>query len=306
MITRESLTQLYSPIYDEYMLEEYREDTQVHPQLFKAVMDSTKEYKVSSTGGFGDWVEVGEAESGDYEDQTQGYPKTYTPTKKVKKFQVSFEAVEQDEYAILSKSGSAKSFGKGARYNVEKACANVLNDGFADSGPDGTYFFSNSHPKNREETGTLYDNLLDGALSHDNLEAAELQIADNAYDPAGIPMFNNEDPVLVFSPALRGQVARLLGDRADLKPGTTNNDINRFAGRYRPLEWKMLGAAEGGSDTAWYIIYPEYGYMKIIWNYKPRFTAWIDDEDDVYKFKGAMMFAPGYDNYRAGFASTGA
>ncbi len=148
---------------------------------------------------------------------------------------------------------------------------------------------------------------MSGPFSHDNLELAETQIAANFFDMKGIPIECIEDPLLLYAPALRGAVKRVLDDRALERPGTTNRDINRFAGTYTPIEWRYLSAGGifGGSNTAWYIIFKVLGFMKVIWSQKPHFTSWVDEEVDAYKFKGRMLYAVGYDDWRMGFASTG-
>jgi len=304
-LTRAQVAQLYTPIYDEFMLATYAEETQVHPQIFKVIDDPTKEYKVDGLSGLGEWEDAEEGEGGGYEDPVLDYPKTYTQAKKWKKFQVSFEAVDQDEYALLKKEDDAHAMGRGSRAKVEKSCAAILYGGFDTDGPDGQKLWDSDHPKNREETGTTYDNLLSGAFSHDNLEAAETEIAANFFDLKGIPIEMIENPLLVHGTALRGAVARVLSERANERPGTTNRDINRFAGKYTPIEWRYLDAQLGGSDTAWFIIFKELGMLKVIWSARPHFTAWIDDDNEFYKFKGRMLLDCGVDNWRCGFASTG-
>lgn len=305
--SRNAVAQLYTPIYDVFMLAQFREHDQVHRQVFKEIMDPTKEYKVDDLSGLGIWESATELASGNYEDPVLGYPKTYTQGKFIKKFQASFESVDQDEYALLKKEGEAAAMGRGARARIETDTAYTLYNGFSDTGPDAVSLFSNSHPKNSDESGTTYDNLLSGAFSHDNLEAAETQINNNLFDLKGLPIEPSEDPILLYPPALRGAVKRVLSERAEERPGTTNRDINRFAGMYRPVEWRYLGSwnPSGGSQTAWYIIFPELGFFKIIWNQKPHFTSWVDEENDSYKFKGRMLYAQGYDNWRGAFAATG-
>jgi hypothetical protein len=130
-------------------------------------------------------------------------------------------------------------------------------------------------------------------------------MADNFKDPTGIPIPVPENALLVYPPALRGTVARLLSDRADLRPGTANNDINRFAGRYTPIEWRYLAADLGGSDTAWFIIFKFMNMLKIIWSAKPSFSSWIDEQLERYWFKGRMLFDCGAVDWRCGFGSTG-
>ena len=149
-LTRAQVAQLYTPIYDEFMLSVFKEDTQVHPQIFKVIDDSSKEYKVDSLSGIGEWVDANEGEGGGYETPVLGYPKTYTQAKKWKKFQVSFEAVDHDEYALLKKEGDAKSLGRGGRAKVERTTASELYSGFTTAGPDGQFLFDTDHPKNRE------------------------------------------------------------------------------------------------------------------------------------------------------------
>lgn len=305
--SRATVAELYTPIYDHFMMSTFAEEQQVCNQVYDVIQDSTKNYIVNDISGLGIWESSNEYASGNYEDPVLGYSKTYTPGKFIKKFQTSFEAVDQDEYALLKKEGDAKQMGAGARAKVELDAAQILINAFSVAGPDGQYGFDSDHPKNREETGTTYSNLLSGAFSHDNLEAAETQIAANFFDPKGIPIMPIEDPILLYPSALRGAVARVLSERAEERPGTTNRDINRFAGKYKPVEWRYLGAGGifGGSNTAWYIIYKSLGFMKLVWQQKPHFTSWIDEENDSYKFKGRMLYAVGYDNWRMGFGSTG-
>ena len=303
---RANVAQLYTPIYDKFMLEAYQAEPQKCNIIFDEIMDPTKEWKYDELSELGIWSSATEGASGGYEDPVLGYPKTITPVKVWQKFKVSFEAVDQDEYALVKQVGKAQSLGRGAVAHKEKSTANFLTDGFTTaSSPDGQYLWDTDHPKNREETGTTYDNLLTGAFSHDNLEAAETQITNNFIDMTGIPILPKADPILLYPPALRGAVERVLNDRALERPGTTERDINRFAGRYQPVEWRWLAAQFGGSDTAWFIIYPELGFLKLVANSKPHFTSWIDEETEYYHFKGRMLYDYGCCNWRCGFASTG-
>ena len=96
----------------------------------------------------------------------------------------------------------------------------------------------------------------------------------------------------------------MLDERAKEQPDTTERNINRFAGKYRPVEWRWLAAAFGGSATAWFIIYPELNFLKQVWSAKPHFTSWVDEDLEQYKFKGRMLYSFGLTKWRAMFAST--
>lgn len=308
---RNQLAQMYTPIYDKFMTDAMKQYAQVMPEVYEVITDQTKAYQVDDLSGLGMWDEVEEGEGGNYEDPVLGYPKTFTHIKFIKKFQVTFEAIDDDEYALLSKTGQAAQMGIGGVARQEQDAANVFSGGFSNAGPDGQYIFDTDHPKNREETGTLYSNLLSGAFSHDNLEAAETQITANMFTMAGIPIPINEDPILLHPPALRGAVARVLSERANERPGTTLRDINRFAKgkawswNYKPVEWIYLSAAMGGSNTAWYIVFKSLGYFKFVWRQKPHFTMWTDEENEFYLYKGRQRYSLGNSNWRGAFGSTG-
>lgn len=310
---RTRVIELYTPIYDEFLFDNYTEYEKKHEDAgFTTIEDKTLNYITDSLSGLGEWEDSNEFDDGAYADPVLGYPKTYTQTKQLKRFKVSFEAVDMDEQAILSKVGLAKSMGRGGAAKVERNTSATFNTGFSTAGPDGQYFFDTDHPKNADETGTQYSNLLSGAFSHDNLEAAETQISSNFIAEDGIPIMPNEDPILLYPPALRGPVARVLEERANLRPGVTTNDINRFSGprkmfNYKPVEWWWLGSGQGraGSNTAWYIVFKNLGFLKIIWSAKPHYTSWVDYSIEAYCFAGRMIYANGYDNWRAAFGSTG-
>lgn len=303
---RDTIAQLYTPIYDEFMLEGYSEATQISPSIYRQVMDSTKEWKWDILSALGEWVDANESAGGGYEDPTLGWPKTLTQAKFWKKFQVSFEAVDQDEYALLKKEESARSMGRGGRMKVEKDTASTLYNGFSTVGTDSQYLFDTDHPANRDATSTYRDNLLTGPLSHDNMELAESQIDDNFFDLAGVPCEPEGNPVVLVPPQIKGRCSRLFSERADLLPASVDRGaVNRFAGMYDWKAWRYLSKKLGGSDTAWYIIYPAMGMLVHVWSAKPHFTSWIDEDTEQYKFKGRMLYAQGAVDWRFGFASTG-
>ena len=313
MNVRDDHLALYTPIYDKFLLGTFAEYSQQCNEAFVPIEDTTKDYLVDDLSGLGSWSETEEAEAGETEDPVLGYPKTYTALKYTKTIQVSYEAVDDDEYALLKRDTQAAEMGTGSRDRVERLTSSVLSGGFAatTNSPDGQFLWDTDHPKNRDETGTTYSNLLSGAFSHDNLELAETQVTNNLFSMAGIPIPPTTEITLMHPPALRGVVARVLSERASERPGTANRDINRFVGAgtkytYKPVEWIYLSSALGGSDTAWYMIFKGFGYLKIIWRQRPHFASWKDDNLELYNFKGRMRVAAGADNWRCGFASTGA
>lgn len=312
MNLRDNNAQLYTPIYDKFMLSTFTEYPAQCYEGFQEISDDTKAYIVDDISGTGTWDETEEGVAGETEDPVLGYPRTYTPLKYTKTIQVSFESVDDDEYALSSKIPQAQQMGRGARDRLERLSAAVLINGLtsATNSPDGQFLFDTDHPKNRDETGTTYSNLLSGAFSHDSLEDAETQVSANLFDMTGIPLPPPPEITLFHPPALRGPVARVLSDRAEERPTTTQRDINRFVGKgttykYKPVEWIYLGTALGGSNTAWFLIFKSFGYFKVIMRQKPHYVQWVDNNADIYTYKGRMRTIAGCDNWRGGFASNG-
>lgn len=305
-MTRAGNLDFFTPIYDEFAMLKFNSGGEFHLPVFKEITDPTKDFITNNMSGLGSWEAADEDSDTGLDHFIVGYEKTNTQQKYRKYFYVSYEFNAQMEYAALRKKiVNAEALGMGGRTAVLKATAAKLYNGFSVAGADGYYTFYNSHPKNPEETGVTYDNLLSGAFSHDKLEAAEKQIADNHFDMDGDPINLTEKPVLLYAPALKGLVGRVLNERAGLRPGTDHNDVNLYAGSYTPIESPYLSAKMGGSDTAWYIIYPGTDMLKLVWAQKPQFASWIDNIKQRYYFDGWEHFLVSISDWRVGFASTG-
>ena len=307
-MTRNELLDLFTPIYDQFVQIAAEGVEKKHEMLFDVVVDTTKDWKYNAISGLGAWEEVDEDSDEGLDHFVIGYEGTITPRKYRKYFYVTFEVNDQMEYAALrSKIAKAKALGRGGAARDELLTANVLINGFSVAGSDGLYTFYDSHYKNPEETGTTYDNLLSGAFTHDNLETAEQQVSANFFDLDGLPMVAYAGkPHLVYGSSLRGPVARVLDARANERPGTTLRDINLYSGKYSPVEWTFLDAALGGSDTAWYIVYPDLANLKYVRNTAaPQYASWIDNLKHRYYFDGWQYSYSGVTDWRGLFGSTG-
>ena len=300
---RADVPNLYSIAYDVFMLQAFKEETLKMPMVFTVASDNSKEVKTHSLSALGIWDEHQEGAELQFEDPLELYEKTFTHLKYRKGFQVSWEALDDDEYALLKQQNTVKAMGRGARARVEKASADILNNCSTDTGPDGASLASASHPKNPLESTTYYSNLITTALSHDALEEMEQKVADNSYDSKGL-VIDIEPTILLVPPALKGIALRLCKERAGERPDTMNRDINIYAGKYQVVVWKQLSAANGGSDVYWYLIAKDMG-AKWFWRDKPHFYSWIDYKAENYMFSGRMRSIVGYDDWRWCWISNG-
>jgi len=307
-MTRNELLDLFTPIYDEFVMIAAKGVETQHPKVFDVVVDTTKDWKFNAISGLGAWDAAGEDSDDGLDHFVIGYEGTITPTKYRKYFYVTFEVNEQMEYAALkSKVTRATALGRGGAARLELLTAGILINGFSTACADALALFHNTHYKNPEETGITYDNLLASAFTHDALETAEAQVDANLFDLDGLPMVAYAGkPSLVFPPAIRGAVMRVLSDRADERPSTTLRDINLYSGKYTPVEWAYLGSKLGGSDTAWYIIYPELKNLKVVKNSEaPQYASWIDNLKQRYYFDGWLHADADATDWRGIFGSTG-
>ena len=307
-MTRNELLDLFTPIYDQFVQIAAQGVQMEHPKLFDVVIDPTKDWKFNAISGLGAWEAVDEDSDDGLDHFVIGYEGTITPAMYRKYFYVTFQVSEQMEYAALkSKITKAEALGKGGAARLEILTASLLINGFSTACADGLYLFYNTHYKNPEETGTTYDNLLSGAFSHDNLETAEAQISAEFFDLDGLPMAPTAGKAsIAFPPAIRGAVMRVLSDRADERPSTTLRDINLYNGKYTPVEWIYLGAELGGSDTAWYIIYPGVKNLKLVKNTEnPQYASWIENLKHRYYFDGWLYADADATDWRGLFGSTG-
>jgi len=308
-MTRAELLDLFTPIYDEFVMIAFGATEMKHPQIFDVIVDPTKDWKYNAISGLGAWEEADEDSDEGLDHFVIGYEGTITPRKYRKYFYVTYEVNDQMEYAALkARIVRAKALGRGGAARLELLGAAVLIGAFGTiTTGDGKYLCDDDHYKNPEETGTTYDNLLADAFSHDALETAEQQVDANFFDLDGLPMVTFAGkPNLIFPPALRGPVKRALSERADERPSTTLRDINVYAGKYDPIEWPWLAKAVGGSDTAWYINYPALGNLKMIKNTNtPQYASWLDNLKHRYYFDGWMYAYPGTSDWRGLFGSTG-
>lgn len=291
---RSNLDVLVTPGLDEVLLGAYDGGEKVHPKIFKIMSDKSKEVTVDSISVLSDWDDLNEGEAVTQEDPVQGYDKTFTHDKKGKALKITFEAYEDDEYAVLKKEHTAKIMGRGAVTKVEGACANIFNTHTSGTGPDSVALVDGSHPKNDLETGTTYDNELTSgsALAHDTVEDMEILQAANMRDMKGNIIARPKKRICLVPPALEGTADRIFNERALDRPSEVVRDINRYAGKYEVICWDYLTT----STTSWWVIFPEFDALRLYWRRKPHFRHYIDEDNESYVWKGTMRYSVGWTN----------
>ncbi len=192
--------------------------------------------------------------------------KTYTTTVAYNNYgdgvQVTKNQIEDRDFS--SQLDEMKDLSIAANFSQDESGMQLFNGGFATTSKvngynmnfygDGVPTFSTVHPtvvpggstqSNASSTGV--------AFSHDALETAKVSLVEQQTDD-GLPLALMGKFTVVVPPALEREAREEIGSTLD--PETANNAINVHRGTVDMVTSTFLGAANGGSDTAWFMIIP--------------------------------------------------
>lgn len=248
-----------------------------------------------------------------YQDPTGTQQLQYIHEEYASGFTVERKLVRDEMYNQIGKMSSK--LGVAARATIETIAATVLNQAFTVNGFDGKPLISTTHLALDGKTtinnrlSTAYGaTAADSALSDKSLKAALIQASDQRND-AGI-LIQCKPRVLVVPPALEYVANTILGSSNLSATGTGSgmtNDKNTLPGlRVQVMDY--ISAANGGSNTQWFLIDPSVAELNFFWRDKLEFANTDDFDTMQAKYRAYMRFSVGYSDYRGivGSAGTGA
>lgn len=165
---------------------------------------------------------------------------------------------------------------------------------------------SASHPT--RTSGTVQSNLgTAGDITDTNIEILTLKMQ-NQTDDIGEPMpMGGGHKYIVVPPAKVTKAKKNIAPEATWEVGTANNTINVWS----TTGWTMvtspfLSAANGGSDTAWFIIDSMYSPLKEV-VFKPvTNTTWYDDDTKAFVYDLEFQHKVGAVDWRGIAGNAGA
>lgn len=274
------------------------------PEQFSKIYNvnsSTKSREIDyGLGAFGDWTErTSELSEVDYETISAGDERLYVHKAYTKGFMVGRELYDDDQYAQIKKFPAAMA--RAGRAFVEKEAATPIHDAFLSFRPiyDGSALFANNHKL--VDSAAKGNNLVTGELNDANLKIA-MQCMRETVDEAG-NLISATPKKLVVPPSLEFVAKEIVN--STLKSGTNNNDTNTVKGTLEVVVWDYMGAASGGSDTAWFIVDPTISQLNFFWRVKPEFKHDEDFDTFVAKYRGYMRFSYGVSDWRGLVGSLG-
>lgn len=157
-----------------------------------------------------------------------------------------------------------KDLGIASNFSQDEAAFQLFNGGFATTTSVNGYEinwygdakpqFSTVHPSTVPGASTQSNASSTGIkFGHDNLEVAKIALIEQQTDD-GLPMAMLGKPMLVLPPQLEREAMEEL--QSQLDPTNANNAINVFRGSMDMATSLFLSAANGGSNTAWFITVP--------------------------------------------------
>ena len=273
------------------------------PEQFSKVYNVLTSKKATETdyglGAFGDWVErASELAEVQYDTIDPGLERNYVHKAYTKGFMIGRELYDDEQYHQINKFPAA--LARSGRAFVEKEAAKTFINAFTTPIYDGKALLANDHPLlNSDKVGK---NLMTGALTPDNLKAAMTMMRETVDEAGNIIAASAKK--LVVPPALEFKAREILNS-TQIADAETNN-INSLKGMLDLVVYDYIGAAEGGSDTAWYIIDPTLAQINFFWRVKPEFKWGEDFDTYVAKYKAYMRFSYGVSDWRGIVGSTGA
>lgn len=234
-----------------------------YQDIFNTFTSKKNIEKDSSASGLSRLVQRAENASITYEDENQGYDVTYTHLTFSGGASVSREMWEDDQFNVMTRK--PKNLARAKVYTQEQFGADILNGGFTVGGSGSALFtagdaaalFSASHT--RSDGGTAQSNLTTADLAEDSLEAVLVAMR-ATLDDKGQPELIQPDTMIV-PPTLEKEASILLNSTQ--RVGTANNDVNYMKGKLNLIVWDWIGASNGGSDTAWFVV--DKSYHKLNW-----------------------------------------
>lgn len=289
---------LLEPGLRKIFFETYKEIPEQFSKIYKVNKSSKAKETDYGLGAFNDWVQ---RESGldtvAYDTISAGLERTYVHKAFTKGFMIERELYDDEQYRQINKFPAAMA--RAGRAFVEKEAVKTLVNGFTVNIYDSKPLFSTAHPLvDSPDTGC---NLMTGALTDANLKDA-MKMMRETVDEAG-NLISAKATTLVVPPALEFTAKAILNSTQ--LSGSNFNDVNTIKGNLDIVVMDWLGAAAGGSDTAWYVMDKNLHELNFFWRIKPEFKHDEDFDTFVAKYRGYMRFSYGVSDWRGIVGSTG-
>lgn len=278
-----------------------------HPNIATAESDIFQQMtsnKASETWeiftGTGYWQTRGEEQDVPNAHPSIGQPLTATHTNWSQSIDITKNLFDDAQWGVIRKMTEAMALS--GRKTRDKNAMGVYRLSFTTQlTADGAALVSDSHTNG--VSGTV-DNKITAALSTTSLETAIVTLAEQIGQDGTIGGFVGS--TLVVPMALYKEAVEITESK--LEANTADNNLNVFSAKYgiKVVTSPFLGAAAGGSDTAWWLIADEHSVLRFV--RQAIETAVVDykfQRNNNYIFKGEFRESYMTPSYEGIVGSTG-
>lgn len=279
--------QTYHPVVYQWFRTGFESIPSLIPALFDVRQsEAASEYAVGIGGTPIDQWDLYEASGRVAQvDVDRYYPTTFTHEEKAIRFYLKRRDVDDDRMGLVQ--DALFELGLSAAVKRETDAASVFNNAHSDSflGADGEPLCETNHPVGPDNTGATYSNEGTTALSYDAVKAARLAMR-QWVDSQGNPLPRNGKLLLL---PIELEDAAIEITKANLKPGTAENDANAIMG-FDYLTWDYLTDANN-----WYLLDPVYTKRYLRWyDRKPLESRIVEQTTTHIVYEFYMRYSYGW------------
>ena len=280
------------------------------PGFYKTRTDDAGQYNVTVLSGAG--LLAKRSEQGNYtvNRRYKTYDTNFVHATYSQRLELTMEMLQDRDFeGIFDESRQERI---AAEFFRQKALAQVFNGAFSTTTAingidvtrygDGKALASTVHP--RGDGGTAQSNASSTGipLTDTNLETAKVALAKQLLDD-GTPIRDLGNFTLVV-PIDLDKTARVITG-SDLKSGTANNDMNIYkGGSIDVVSSHLLSAANGGSNTAWFLVANNASHLLFIDRLAPQLVSARADHGGMF-FDVDTRLSVGHSHWLGSWGSKG-
>jgi hypothetical protein len=254
-VVKTYLDGLFEPKFEEKDLPGYASASD--SMVFKQDTIDRASVNLDQFSGVGYFEERGEEESYAQASSKTGNNKVFSVLNYAKDITISKNFMADDQWSTVEKT--MRDAARKARLTQDRNAFAQWNGAFVTTlTHDGVAMVSDSHVL---MNGGSEDNKETGVLSEPNLDVARLSLGSQLAQDGTLG--GHQPAVLLVPPVLHKTALEIT--KSELRSGTTDNDMNYYSQVYPGLIVKTseyLSAAQGGSDTAWFLLSRDHGMTR--------------------------------------------
>jgi len=250
-------------------------------KLFRKVPTTHSAYIHNVNMGTGKWKAIGETETVPSDTPKTGYKNTVLVSDFAEKILVSKNLFDDNMHDVWAED--VRQFALMARITQDDNAFGLFRGMFGTTlTPDGVAAISASHVTLSGET---VSNLITGALTDSTLNQGLVSLREQK-NQRGV-ILGSEGKYLVVAPA--GFKNALQITQSVLVSDSANNAVNVYLSVFglEVMTSPYLGAAAGGSDTAWFLLAQFHGVKRVVrQGVQTALVSWEYSDNRSYKYQG--------------------